>query len=159
MTPWLPESSSKRWCTRWSHWPHPWMRHLTRLLRPWMRCSTSPKHPLNQHLSRCNVVLRLWLTESRPWRLNCQFRQLTQMLLQLTHMLTVIHSLKIQGLTMISTLSFLILLHANDYPSTDKVWEVIKIITANTMFATMILLLKLNFLSLLLMARMMLWLI
>jgi hypothetical protein len=105
------------------------------------------------------VVLRLRLTESRPWRLDCQLRQLTQMLQQLTHMLTVIHSLKIQGLTMISTLSFLILLHANIDPSTDKVWEVIKIITINTMFATMILLLKLNFLSLLLMACMMLRLI
>jgi hypothetical protein len=60
-------------------------------------------------------------------------------------MLTVIHSLKIQGLTMMSTPSFLILLHANVDPSTDKVWEVIKITTTNTMFATMILLLKLNF--------------
>jgi hypothetical protein len=58
-----------------------------------------------------------------------------------------------------STPSFLILLHANVNPSTDKVWEVIKIITTNTMVATMILLLKLNFLSLLLMARMMLRLI
>jgi hypothetical protein len=57
---------------------------------------------------------------------------------------------------MMSTPSFLILLHTNVDPSTDKVWEVIKIITTNTMFATMILLLKLNFLSLLLMARMML---
>jgi hypothetical protein len=56
-------------------------------------------------------------------------------------------------------LSFLILLHANVDPSTDKLWEVIKIITTNTMFATMNLLLKLNFLSLLLMARMMLRLI
>jgi hypothetical protein len=37
--------------------------------------------------------------------------------------------------------------------------DVIKIITTNTMFATMILLLKLNFLSLLLMAHMMLMLI
>jgi hypothetical protein len=46
------------------------------------------------------------------------------------------------------TPSFLILLHANVDPSTDKVWEVIKITTTNTMFATMILLLKLNFLSL-----------
>jgi hypothetical protein len=54
-----------------------------------------------------------------------------------------------------STLSILILLHAHVDPSTDKVWEVIKITTTNTMFATMILLLKLNFLSLLLMARMM----
>jgi hypothetical protein len=63
------------------------------------------------------------------------------------------------GLTMMSTLSFLILLHANVDPSTDKVWGVIKITTTNTMFATMILLLKLNFLSLLLMARMMLMLI
>jgi hypothetical protein len=78
------------------------------------------------------------------------------MLQQLTHMLTVIHSLKIQGLTMMSTPSFLILLHANVDPSTNKVWEVIIIITTNTMFATMILLLKLNFLSLLLMAHMML---
>jgi hypothetical protein len=58
-----------------------------------------------------------------------------------------------------STLSILILLHAHVDPSTDKVWEVIKITTTNTMFATMILLLKLNFLSLLLMARMMLRLI
>jgi hypothetical protein len=81
------------------------------------------------------------------------------MLQQLTHMLTVIHSLKIQGLTMMSTPSFLILLHANVDPSTDKVWEVIKITTTNTMFAMMILLLKLSFLSLLLMARMMLRLI
>jgi hypothetical protein len=72
---------------------------------------------------------------------------------------TVIHSLKIQGLTMMSTPSFLILLHANVDPSTDKVWEVIKIITTNTMFATMIILLKLNFISLLLMARMMMMLI
>jgi hypothetical protein len=70
-----------------------------------------------------------------------------------------IHSPKIQGLTMISTPSFLILLHAKVDPSTDKVWEVIKIITTNTRFATMILLLKLNFPSLLLMARMMLRLI
>jgi hypothetical protein len=23
------------------------------------------------HLSGCNVVLQLWLTESRPWRLGC----------------------------------------------------------------------------------------
>jgi hypothetical protein len=84
---------------------------------------------------------------------------LTQMLLQLTHMLTMIHSLKIQRLTIMSTPSFLILLHANVDPSTNKVWEVIKITTTNTMFATMILLLKLNFLSLLLMARMMLRLI
>jgi hypothetical protein len=67
-----------------------------------------------------------------------------------------IHSLKIQGLTMMSIPSFLILLHANVDSSTDKVWEVIKIITTNTMFAMMILLLKLNFLPLLLMARMML---
>jgi hypothetical protein len=81
------------------------------------------------------------------------------MLQQLTHMLTVIHSLKIQRLTMMSTPSFLILLHANADPSTDKVWEGIKIITTNTRFATMILLLKLIFLSLLLMARMMLSLI
>jgi hypothetical protein len=58
-----------------------------------------------------------------------------------------------------STSSFLILLHANVDPSTDKVREAIKIITTNTMFTTMILLLKLNFLSLLLMARMMLRLI
>jgi hypothetical protein len=64
-------------------------------------------------------------------------------------MLMVIHSLKIQGLTMMSTLSFQILLHAHIIPSTDKVWEVIQITTTNTMFATMILLLKLNFLSLL----------
>jgi hypothetical protein len=99
------------------------------------------------------MVLRLWLTESRPWRLDCQLRQLTQILQQVTHMLTVIHSLKIQGLTMMSTPSFLILLHANVDPSTNKVWEVIKITTTNTMFATMILLLKLNFLSLLLMAH------
>jgi hypothetical protein len=105
------------------------------------------------------VVLRLWLTESRPWRLDCQLPQLTHMLQQLTHMLTVIHSLKIQGLTMMSTPSFLILLHANVDPSTDEVWEVIKITTTNTMFAMMILLLKLNFLSLLLMPRMMLRLI
>jgi hypothetical protein len=81
------------------------------------------------------------------------------MLQQLTHMLVVIHSLKIQGLTMMSTPSFLILLHINVNPSTDKVWEVIKITTTNTMFVTIILLLKLNFLSLLLMARMMLRLI
>jgi hypothetical protein len=60
---------------------------------------------------------------------------------------------------MMSTPSFLILLHANIDPSTDKVWEVIKITTTNTMFVTMILLLKLNFLSVLLMARMMLRLI
>jgi hypothetical protein len=46
-----------------------------------------------------------------------------------------------------STLSFLILLHANVDPSTDKVWEVIKVITTNTMFTTMILLLKLNFVN------------
>jgi hypothetical protein len=46
-----------------------------------------------------------------------------------------------------------------DPPPTDKVWEVIKITTTNTMLATMILLLKLNFLSLLLMAHMMLRLI
>jgi hypothetical protein len=135
------------------------MRHSTRLLRPRTRCSTSSKHPLKQHLSGWNVVLWLWLTESRPWRLDCQLRQLTQMLQQLTHMLTVIHSLKIHGLTMMSTQSFLILLHANIDPSTDKVWEVIKITTTNTMFITMIFLLKLNFLSLLLMARMMLRLI
>jgi hypothetical protein len=81
------------------------------------------------------------------------------MLQQVTHMLTVIHSLKIQGLTMMSTSSFLILLHANIDPSTDKVWEVIKITTTNTIFTTMILLLKLNFLFLLLMARIMLRLI
>jgi hypothetical protein len=62
-------------------------------------------------------------------------------------------------LTMMSTLSFLILLQANVDPSTNKLWEVIKITTTNTMFTTMILLLKLNFLSLLLMARMMLMLI
>jgi hypothetical protein len=105
------------------------------------------------------MVLWLWLAESRPWRLDCRLRQLTQMLQQLTHMLTVIHSLKIQGLTMMSTLSFMVLLHTHDDPSTDKVWEVIKITTTNTMFATMILLLNLNFLSLLLMARMMLRLI
>jgi hypothetical protein len=91
------------------------------------------------------MVLRLWLIEFRPWRLNCQLRQLTQMLQQLTHMLTVIHSLKIQGLTMMSTLSFLILLHTNVEPSPDKVWEVIKIITTNTMFATMILFAKVKF--------------
>jgi hypothetical protein len=66
---------------------------------------------------------------------------------------------KIQGLTIVSTPSFLILLYANVDPLTDKVWEVIKITTTNTMFTTMILLLKLNFLSLLLMARMMLRLI
>jgi hypothetical protein len=60
---------------------------------------------------------------------------------------------------MMSTPSFPILLHANVDPSIDKVWEVIKIITTNNMFATMILLLKLNFISLLLMARMMLRLI
>jgi hypothetical protein len=101
------------------------------------------------------MVLRLWLTKSRPWRLDCQLLQLTHMLQQLKHMLTVIHSLKIQGLTMMSTLSFLILLHANVDPSTDKVWEVIKITTTNTMFAMMILFQKLNFLPLLLMARMM----
>jgi hypothetical protein len=89
---------------------------------------------------------------TRMWRL-------TQMLQQLTHMLMVIHSLKIQGLTMMSTPSFLILLHAHIDPSTDKVWEVIQINTTNTMFAMMIILLKLNFLSLLLMARMMLRLI
>jgi hypothetical protein len=71
----------------------------------------------------------------------------------------VIHSVKIQGMTMMSTPSFLILLHDNVDPSTDKVWEVIKITTTNTMFAMMILLLKLNFLSLILMARMMLMLI
>jgi hypothetical protein len=81
------------------------------------------------------------------------------MLQQQTHMLMVIHSLKIQRLIMMSTLSFLTLLHANIDPSTDKVCEVIKIITTNTMFAMMILLTKLNFLSLLLMARMMLRLI
>jgi hypothetical protein len=81
------------------------------------------------------------------------------MLQQFTHMLTVIHSLKIQGLTMMSTLSFLILFHAHVDPSTDKVWEVIQITTTNTMFALMILLLKLNFLSLLSMARMVLGLI
>jgi hypothetical protein len=81
------------------------------------------------------------------------------MLQQLTHILTVIHSLKIQRLIMMSTPSFLILLHANVDPSTNKVWEVIKITTTNTKFATMILLLKLNFLSLLLMARIMLELI
>jgi hypothetical protein len=44
---------------------------------------------------------------------------------QLTHILTVIHSLKIQGLMMMmmmmSTPSFLNLLHANIDPSTDKV--------------------------------------
>jgi hypothetical protein len=45
-----------------------------------------------------------------------------------------IHSLKIQGLTMMSTPSFLILLHANVDPSTDRLWEVIIIITTNTMF-------------------------
>jgi hypothetical protein len=60
---------------------------------------------------------------------------------------------------MMSTPSFLILLHANADPSTDKICEVIKITTTNTMFTTMILLLKLNFLSLHLMARMMLRLI
>jgi hypothetical protein len=49
--------------------------------------------------------------------------------------------------------------HANVNPSTDKVWEVIKITTTNTMFAAMILLLKLNFLSLILMVHMMLMLI
>jgi hypothetical protein len=49
--------------------------------------------------------------------------------------------------------------HAHVDPSTEKVWEVIKITTTNTMFTTMILLLKLNFLSLLLMAHMMLRLI
>jgi hypothetical protein len=46
---------------------------------------------------------------------------------------------------MMSTPSFLILLHTNVDPSTDKVWEVIKITTTNTMFAMMTLLLKLNF--------------
>jgi hypothetical protein len=60
---------------------------------------------------------------------------------------------------MMSTSSFLILLHANVDPSTDKGREIIKIITTNNVFTTMILLLKLNFLSLLLMARMMLRLI
>jgi hypothetical protein len=59
----------------------------------------------------------------------------------------------------VTSLSFLILLHANVNPSTDKVWEVIKITITNTMCAMMILLLKLNFLSLLLMACMMLRLI
>jgi hypothetical protein len=59
---------------------------------------------------------------------------------------------------MMSTSSFLTLLHTHVDPSTDKVWEVIKIATTNSMFATMILLLKLNFLSLL-MAYMMLRLI
>jgi hypothetical protein len=44
-------------------------------------------------------------------------------------------------------------------PFIDKVWEVIKIITTNTMLAMMNLLLKLNFISLLLMAHMMLRLI
>jgi hypothetical protein len=72
------------------------------------------------------------------------------MLQQLAHMLMVIHSLKVHGLTMMSTMSFLILFHAHVDPSTNKVWEVIKITTTNTMFATMIVLLKLNFLSLLL---------
>jgi hypothetical protein len=110
-----------------------------------MRCSTSPKHLLKQHLSGCNVVLRLWLTESRPWRLNCQLPQLIHMLQQLTHMLTVIHSMKIQGLTMMSTPSFLILLHANIDSSTDEVWEVIKFTTTNTMFTTMILFAKVKF--------------
>jgi hypothetical protein len=47
------------------------------------------------HLSGCNVVLWLWLTESWPSRLSCQLRRLTQMLQQLTHMLMMIHSLKI----------------------------------------------------------------
>jgi hypothetical protein len=46
---------------------------------------------------------------------------------------------------MMSTLSFLILLHTNVDPSTDKVWEVIKITTTNTMFATMILLLSFGY--------------
>jgi hypothetical protein len=60
---------------------------------------------------------------------------------------------------MMSTPSFLNLLHTHINPSTFKVWEVIKITTTNTKFTTMILLLKLNFLSLLLMARVMLRLI
>jgi uncharacterized membrane protein len=77
----------------------------------------------------------------------------------LTHMLTVIHSLKIQGLMMMSTLSFLILLHTNVDPSTDKVWEVIKITTTNTMFATMIHFAKVKFSIPHLMAHMMLRLI
>jgi hypothetical protein len=84
---------------------------------------------------------------------------LTQILQQLTHMLTMIHSIKIQGLTMMSTPIFMILLHTHVGPSTDKVLEVIQITTTNTMFTTKILLLKLNFLSLLLMASMMLRLI
>jgi hypothetical protein len=84
---------------------------------------------------------------------------LTQILQQLTHMLTMIHSIKIQGLTMMSTPIFMILLHTHVDPSTDKVLEVIQITTTNTMFTTKILLLKLNFLSLLLMASMMLRLI
>jgi hypothetical protein len=67
------------------------------------------------------------------------------MLQQLTHMLMVIHSLKIQGLIMMSTLSFLILLYATVDPSTDKIWEVIKITTTNTMFVTMILFAKVKF--------------
>jgi hypothetical protein len=67
------------------------------------------------------------------------------MLQQLTQMLTVIHSLRIQGLTMMSTPSFLILLLAHVDPSTDKVWEVIKITTTNTMFATMIIFAKVKF--------------
>jgi hypothetical protein len=58
-----------------------------------------------------------------------------------------------------STSSFLTLLHAQVDPSTDKVWEVIKITSTNSMFTMIILLLKLNFLSLLLMACMMLRLI
>jgi hypothetical protein len=84
---------------------------------------------------------------------------LTQILQQLTHMLTMIHSIKIQELTMMSTPIFMILLHTHVDPSTDKVLEVIQITTTNTMFTTKILLLKLNFLSLLLMASMMLRLI
>jgi hypothetical protein len=61
------------------------------------------------------------------------------MLQQLTHMLMVIHLLKVHGLMMMSTLTFLILLHTHVDPSTDKVCELIKIITTNTMFTTMIL--------------------
>jgi hypothetical protein len=42
---------------------------------------------------------------------------LTQILQQLTHMLTMIHSIKIQGLTMMSTPIFMILLHTHVGPS------------------------------------------
>jgi hypothetical protein len=98
---------------------------------------------MNSHFANPRFIVKPSLSLSIHWINLCHHKQQVFAL----HMLTVIHSPKIQGLIMMSTLSFLILLHANVNPSTDKVWEVIKVITTNTMFTTMILLLKLNFVN------------